>query len=226
VWVADDPTYYQASIKEYPHGGTSPVRTLRDTNGAVEACAYDSTTGNLAAATAYAYNRGAYINIYAKARGKPAVYRPADVWLPNSVAFDSLGDLFIAGKTGAYAAGTDWLRKGSSTVTQLKLKKPHTYPHVGVVVSGNELTAIAHASLINQYAIIGNKAKYNGSFTLNAPQILYCSLSNSTLVASGYNSVYLFDYPAGGNPTLTISGLDEPTGVTISVAPTASHTRK
>ena len=226
VWVADEPTYYKAVLKEYARGGTSPIRTLRDANGAVLACAYDSTTGNLAAVSAYDYSRGGYVDVYARARGKPTIYRPYSVWYPNSAAFDSQGDLFIAGRTGNYAAGTDWLRKGASTITELKLKKPHTYPHVGVVVTGNELTAIAHPSLINQYEIVEGKAKYSGSFTLNVPEILYCSLSNSTLVASGGDSVYLFNYPTGGNPTLTIAGLAEPTGVTMSVAPSHSRIQK
>ena len=228
VWVADEPTYYRTTIAEYAHGGTSPIRTLRDTNGAVQACAYDSTTGNLAAASAYDYSRGAYVDVYAHARGKPIIYRPASVWLPNSVAFDSLGDLFLAGKDGPYAAGTDWLRKGSSTFAILKLKKPHTYPHSGIVISGTELIEIAHPSLINEYAITEGKAKYNGSFTLDVPgNIGFVSLTNSTLAASDFSSnVYLFNYPGGGSPTVTISGLYEPQGVTLSVAPTGSHTRK
>lgn len=225
VWVANEPAYYRTVITEYAHGATSPVRTLRDPNGAVQACAYDSTTGNLAAASDYHYSRGAYVDVYAHARGKPTIYRPASVWLPNSVAFDNLGDLFLAGKNGPYAAGTDWLRKGSSAFSILKLKKPHTYPHTGIVVSGNELTEIARPSLINKYAIIDGKAKYSGSFILDGPaKIGYVSLTNSMLAASDFSrNVYLFNYPDGGSPTVTISGLYEPQGVTVSVAPTASR---
>ena len=51
-------------------------------------------------------------------------------------------------------------------------------------------------------------------------------IQGSTLSGAGGSSVYLFNYPAGGSPSNTISGLYDASAVTVSVAPSGSHIRK
>lgn len=225
IWIAEDNGSYASTLEEFPHAGSSPIRTVSETDGYAGACSVDATTGDLAVASQYNYTVG-YASIYTPDSGTPERYTLREVSYPNSAGYDSKGDLFIVGNE-IYAAATEWLPKGASAFATYKLKKPHTYPHTGIAVNGKELTAIAHPWLIHRYTIGRHRAKYIGSMTLDGTSAklnAFC-IYGSTLVVSSISdgNVYFFSYPAGGYPTYTISGLQSPMGVAISVEPSRSR---
>jgi hypothetical protein len=217
VWVGDDQYSGSFTLEEFAHGGTSPIATLSGSNGTAEACAIDPTTGNLAVATDYYYERGD-VDVYTDARGTPTIYT-SDIYLPNSVTYDNVGDLFVAGNRNVYTAATDWLPKGASAISDFKLT-PHIRPHTGIAWDGHDLLEIAYPDMIERYAVIGQKGEGIGSLTLDEPSVWAFVIRKSTLIASDASSnVYFFAYPSGGSPTYTIGGLDKPTGVAVSLAP-------
>lgn len=217
IWVAEDHEYSSFTMLEYAHAGTSPIATVSGSNGAAEGCSVDARTENLAVATDYYYRQG-YVDVFKGGQGTPTVYYP-DIWFPNSITYDKRGDLFVAGTLHVYSAGTDWLPKGGSAMSDFKLN-PHTYPHTGIAWDGHYLVEIAHPNLIHRYVIKPKHGKGVPAFTLDVPSIFAFTIYTSTLVASDYlSNVYFFAYPEGGAPTTTLSDLDGPTGVAVSGAP-------
>lgn len=222
VWISDGVSDYYAHLNEYVHGGTTPIRTLNDKGGNPSACSVDPVTGNLAVANGCCYSSLVDVEIYPHAKGDPALYYPKDLGSIEAVAYDSTGDLFVSGILHVYAAGTDWFRSGGTGFTVFKLKHPHTYPHAGIFWDGNALTEVAHPDLIHRYAIVGGKAKYIGSMTLNVDDAWAFTLERSNLAATSndYSSspgvVYVFKYPAGGDPIHTIKLPGGPGKIAIS----------
>jgi hypothetical protein len=201
-----------------------PFATLDDQGGSPAACAVDPLTGNLAVANAcYSCNFND-VEIYAGARGSPELYYPKDIYDLNAIAYDSMSGLFLSGRLDVYAAGTDWLRSGGPGFRVFKTKHPHTYPHEGLFWDGKDLTEVAHPDLINRYAILDGKAKYVGSMTLRINQAWAFALEKSNLAVASdgptgsTGTVYIFKYPAGGDPIHTINFPGLPGQIAISEA--------
>jgi hypothetical protein len=227
VWIINDSGGSSASLIEYAHGGTSPIATLSDANQVPYDCAVDSTTGNLAVV-----NRYENVAIYLGARGTPVLYSTKPVKIPETTTYDSSGDLFVEqtynpGKLQA----TAWLQKGGSTFQPFALK-PHRSTGYGALRWDGQYLAngiLVHKADVKRYAIIGNYAEVVGSVQLNNYDVgrpFWIQGSGLTAVCGQYASVCFYNYPAGGNPTKTITGLVSPYAVTVSVAPPGSHSRK
>jgi hypothetical protein len=215
VWIMN-PQYesYETALYEYPHGGTTPISTLTDAVGAGQACAVDPTTGNLAVANTF-YDYRANVVVYPNASGSATEYSTYEVDLPRSATYDSEGDLFIAGQVKNYDAGTDWMPKGASSFEQFK-PTPYTRPHRGAEWGDDQLTEMAQFDLIHRYAIHHGKAHYLGGMTLNESSVANFIVYKKYLIAAG-DEIYVFGFPAGGNPIETITDYDAD-GIALSVS--------
>ncbi|MGB8967137.1 MAG: hypothetical protein WCB99_16030 [Candidatus Cybelea sp.] len=77
-----------------------------------------------------------------------------------------------------------------------------------------------------RYKINGAVAKEVGRVQFDSGFSQYWILGNALVGTNERGGeVYFYNYPQGGNPTNTITGLKNPYGITISVAPSGSDTR-
>ncbi len=85
-------------IYEYAHGGTKPIRALKDPSYQPYGCAVDPTTGNLAVAN-YSDDsaREGDVAIYRKAKGFPKSYIGYDFYYYYYLGYDPKGNLYVDG---------------------------------------------------------------------------------------------------------------------------------
>jgi hypothetical protein len=136
---------------------------------------------------------------------------------------DNVGNLFLASKWHTPVE----LRRGSSTFQKFGLK-PHIHSrHSGLQSDGTYVTLIG-TTIIYRYSyrrVPGGKQA--GTIKLNAPCCAAYWIQGSEMAGiDGGSNAYFFNYPAGGDPITTITGLQRTQGVTISVAPSDSHIRE
>jgi hypothetical protein len=202
-------------ILEYAHGGTSPIATLSETAGEATACAVDSTTGNLAAAI---LGNGDVV-IFADAKGMGTIVSTSltEVF---SDAYDSQGDLFVAGLNSGNAFALVKLRKGSSSFETVTLNE--TIEGGGLQWSGRDLV-IGNGNELVRFRIHGTAGTLEGVTMLSGGSDLTAFwIQKPYIVAAdaGNQDAAIWKYPAGGMPIKILTGVfDLPSGVVVSVAP-------
>ncbi|HEY5426298.1 MAG TPA: hypothetical protein VIJ77_07100 [Candidatus Tumulicola sp.] len=209
-------------IREYAHGGTSPIATLHQSTAPV-ACSVDPTTGNVAAANQISKRGLGSVSIYSGARGMPATYTVKDMYQYYAVAYDDAGNLFVDGVTSKLRFRLAELPKGGKSFARVTVDQRFVVPG-NVQWDGANLAIGDQASgTIYRFAIAGRRAMKTGSVTLgSARDTCQFWIHDKTVIGpnfSGANVMY-WNYPAGGSPTKTIGGLRKPFGVAVSVAGT------
>ncbi len=217
-------TNYQASeILEYAHGGTAPIETLSEPGNSPFDCAVEPKTGNLAVANISAGTQGGNVAIYSKAKGTPKIYTDPEISAMFYCAYDIDGNLYVDGELigSPSAFGFAELAKGSSTFTNISLN--HSIAYAGGVQWDGKYVAIgdSDASEIDQFSISGSNGTLEGSTLLNGTNAVnqfWIRGAKVTAPDVSAGTVMSWDYPAGGNPTKTISGLAHPNGSAVSMA--------
>lgn len=218
-------------IFEYPHGGTKPIATLADKQYQPYGCAIDPTTGNLAVAnyeTTWDYPGN--LAIYRKARGFPESYVVEGLYYYYYCGYDPTGNLYVDGlNNGGFNFSFARLPKNSHTLQPVLLPQTITFP--GGVQWDGKYVAVGDQ---------GGEAIYQFSFTKGQPKLQgHTPLSGAGLVgqfgidaatvaapnqANSTSNVLLYNYPAGGNPTLTITdGVSFPFSAVVSRAGALKH---
>jgi hypothetical protein len=208
VWITNTNS---ANIVEYAHGGTTPIATVSDSGHTPVDCSVDPTTGNLAAA-----NYSGNVAVYKNAQGSPTYYSTVGLLQDTLwVNYDDAGNLFAASRWHTPV----WMKKGSSAFKKFGLK-PHVHSrHDGLQSDGTYVTLIG-TSIIYRYSyrqVPGGKQA--DQIKLNVGCCSYYWIHGSEMAAAGGSIAYFFNYPAGGNPITTITGLQRAQGVAISAAP-------
>jgi hypothetical protein len=225
VWITNaDNSHGNAYIVGYAHGGTSPIATLADSGFTPQACSVDSTTGNLAIA-----NQTDDVAVYRNAQGQRRLYLTSCcVYGPETITYDGSGDAIFAD----WRTLSGWLPKGHSKVEKFVLQPPLS-KHGPFQWDGQNLGVLTfskarHEEEVIRYKVSGGVAHQAGTVSLNGVNVsgqFWIQGSGIALTAPAAGNVYFFDYPKGGNPTTTISGLKDPYGVTVSVAPSMPPNR-
>jgi len=225
VWVTNAPSNGKTYLLEYAHGGTKPIAKLDDSGFLPLACSIDATTGNLAVG-----NSIDDVAIWKNARVKPRHYLTSCcVFAPSTITYDSSGDAIFAD----FMTRSGWLPKGQSKVKKVALH-PHLRVHGAFDWDGKYLSVFVSSRKPQQeelirYTFSGGKASQvdtvplDGVTGVTSTSQFWIQGSTMALAAYGSGNVYVFDYPKGGTPTKTITGLYEPFGVTVSVAPSRSR---
>ena len=197
-------------ILEYAHGGTTPLKTLREDVGEAAGCTVDPTTGNLAvtilgtgSVVVFTGGSGSGTTLF---DGLSSTY---------FAAYDDEGDLFVDGITSSDTYGLVELPKGGSSFETITLSPSLGFP--GELQWHRNYLAIGGSGGIYHYAIHGTKGKeigvtpgVGGSFWIQGRYVLGADAGNEDAV--------ICKYPAG-SPCKTLSGsFDLPIGVTVSVA--------
>ena len=224
VWIVDDEA---SSVTEYAHGGTTPIRTLSDSGEYPAGCAVDPTTGNLAVMNYETTGRGpGGLSIYRKAKGKPKTYSDSAISRGWFCSYDGNGNLFVDGyRSGSSGFQLAELPHGGNTFTNISVNQGITVPG-GVQWNGNDV-AVADENgpgngVIYEFSISGSTGTEVSATTLDSSQNVHQfwidPAGNRVVVPSAsLGTVGYWDFPAGGYPTKTISGLNIPEAVALSV---------
>jgi hypothetical protein len=205
----------RSTIFKYAHGGKKPIATLADPYNGADGCAIDTATGDLAVAN----SEGETVVVYSRAQGKPKRYYI--FFAPFYVAYTPKGQLFVLGTNGDFA---ELINGRFERVTLTK----HLGSPIGVQWDGKYMALGGEAGsssyyyygVISRYMISSRKGVLKGSTDLSADAVSFF-IEGSTVIASdgGDDDLNFFNYPQGGQPTKTISGISRPGSLTVSNAP-------
>jgi sugar lactone lactonase YvrE len=230
VFIAD---YVNQRIVEYKHGAKNPKQILAEPGEWPTGCAIDPTTGNLAVTNHQSpiYGTGDVV-VYAHAQGSPKSYTDPNIYYYYWCGYDSKGNLYIDGQ--AYNPSPfrfAELPKGANQFKSIVLNQKINFP--GGVQWDGQFVAVGDQATSNIYrfSISGSDGTLKGTVLLNnASSVQQFWIQGGVVIAgnaagSHYNELHFYHYPAGGNPTKTITkGIAAPSGATVSLAPGAkSH---
>ncbi len=225
VYVAD---IYSSRVTEYAHGAVTPTRTLDDHQGEPLGCAVDLKTGDLAVSNLEGPSSGAgNVIVYHGAKGSPTKYtaeRFSDYYF---IGYDANDDLFVDGTTTNNRFVLAELPKGKTAFREVKMNRTIGSP--GALAWDGKFLAVGDqtSSTIYQFKVSSFNATVQGSTTLNGATDVFqfCLTGGSAkhpqataVVGADFyeGSADQWDYPAGGTPRNSISGLFEPDGAVVS----------
>jgi NHL repeat len=221
VFVAD--AGYQ-QVEEFAHGGTTPIQILSEPGQYPTSCAVNNGNGKLAVMNA-AGSPGSSVWIYKNHTGTPKVYTdPGNI---NQFLYGGYhaGNLYVDGITSSNAFRFAELPKGSTSFTDITLNPTINYPGgvqwdgTYVAVGDQGAGKYPNQSDINQYTISGSAGTRVGSTPINnSGDIIEFWIQGKKVIAPNpqYGTVFVLDYPAGGNALETIDLNDSPISAVIS----------
>jgi hypothetical protein len=229
VWVASEGT-----LLEYAHGGQKPIRILHAANLSAGACAVDARSGSVAVVNGYHK-----FDIFDSGSSRPKIVRYKKLYF-DGLTYDGSGNLFVLGGTLAHqkaqALKVAELPKGATKIERLRGFHTRMLGHSGFQWDGKHLTlgdALNEGGHeIYRYDVGRDRIKSrgvielaNGDFAYLASYWIHGSKAVATawcFTGSACAPIFLYNYPAGGEPLKEIGEGIVPSGggaVTISVAP-------
>jgi len=228
IWVAEQDS---AQIKEYAHGGTKVMAVLDDPGEIPVSCAIDPATGNLAVANYYrrrGHNGHGSIAIFTDAKGKPTFYKGSRELYGYFCGYDDKGNLFVDGTSNVSGGFLfEELAKGSAELRNITLTGgtiyfPGQVQWDGKYVAVGDQTYGRRQGASGIFRTTGAGGKIVGVTTLTGyGDVVEFWIQGDMLVAPNYSArmALLYKYPAGGYPKKTITGLRQPFGAVVSLAP-------
>jgi hypothetical protein len=231
VWILDE--YKNEVAFELAHGGTRPLRKLHvpGQRRAIQpqACSVDPTTGNLAV-TSVADG----VLVFPNATGSPKIYTARWYGARNCV-YDENGNLYVDGEVGtaSYSRNGLWeLPKYGDRL--LRLYDRHLTSERKFGIAAGIQWDGDHIAIANQLGTPIDRLVQHGR-TVKTAQTVTLRESGTTVyqfwiqgnvliepywvsARSMSGGIAFFNYPAGGSPFNTITGLDEPYSATVSTA--------
>ena len=209
-----------SDVIEYAHGGTRPIATLRGSpGGAVQSCAVDPASGNLAVLGGVYLKFG--VAVYSNATGVPKTYGLSNAGVYSSCTYDNQGNLFVE-SISHKAINLVELPKGANRFVSIAWNG-HGATGAGSVQWDGQYLAIStpadtsSAATVFRYGVDGGRATLTGQTQVNGAGTLgRFSIYGAQIVAPGAAGIGVYDYPAGGNPTTFVKDDDGPQAVTVS----------
>lgn len=229
VYVA---TYGSSGIVEYAHGGTTPIKTLPDSNGLSYGCSVDPTTGNLAVTNFYLVGSTFFVQgnvlIFNKATGTPTAIQDPDIYYYYFCAYDNKGNLFIDGENTSDAFQLAEIARKKNVAAPVSLNQSIGIPgnvqwHHGQLAVGDQGNGNG-TQAIYEFSISGSTGTETGATPLTgANDVPQFSIEGSSVIAPDTvnDDVAIYPYPAGGGPTTSypFGSLHSGFGATVSNAP-------
>jgi hypothetical protein len=229
LWIVESGGHPQ--VQEFAHGGSDPIASLSDEGQSPYGCSVDPLTGNLAVTSEFSSSsfQGS-VSVWTQAQGTPVTYVDSAIELMLWCGYDNKGNLFVDGlqSDGDFQLGG--LPKGGQSFTNFGLKKvrfPGNLQWDGTAMTVGD-PSHPKASSIDRLDISGSKATVTGITLLKQSYEIYGSwIQGGTVIGpddgQSISTVQLWKYPAGGNPTVTLSKggsmfFDGPFGAAVSPA--------
>jgi hypothetical protein len=209
-----------AEVLEYKHGGTTPIATLKDPGESPIGCAYDATTGDIAVSniTSGSGGRGS-VSIYLKGHTTPSSIISTNAFIEiYFLSYDSQGNLFLDAIDESGVVHFGEIVSGGSSITEFDVPGLNIGFPGNVQVDSGVLTVGDQDSAVI-YQITNNSVSGTTPLTGSSDVVQYF-IDGGTVVGpdAGNADAEFYNYPAGGSPTKTITGLSEPIGSAISTA--------
>lgn len=219
------------TVEVYAHGGTSPIRTLNLPGYPELNCSVDPKTGNLALGT-LGGSCGDCVAIFTGGQGTATTYTPSGQDGVPGCGYDNSGNLYCDayGTSGAFELFE--LPAGGSSFTTIPVSGAGSLRSASVQWDDTDLAVGSGAgSTLYQIQLSGSSGKVVGSTTLGGAGSVWQFWITHVLggkkhkgvrvVAPSYGGtggaeVGYWNYPAGGNPTKTITGASQPDGAALS----------
>jgi hypothetical protein len=223
VWVVSTGS---AQIVEYAHGGPAPIAILSETGYFPAGCSVDPTTGNLAVTniTAASGNPG-NVAVFAHGQGSPKYYMmTSNISRPIFCGYDRDGNLFVDGNTvGVTGFGFTELAKHARKFKVVWLTQTLGYPG-GILWDGKHLAVgDQDTNTVYQVDVAGQSGKIVGSTVLSgARDVAQFGKHGGFIIGPDLaaSTAPIWKYPAGGNPTRTITdGIYQPVAAVVSESP-------
>lgn len=214
-------TFGGGEILEYAHGGTSPIATLENPGEDMEGCSVDLKSDTLAVIN-FVPSSGSGdggVSLYAHASGSPTVLTDPNLRLGYQLGYDNKGNLFLDGVNASRAFEFAELPKGSSTFTEISLAVTIATP--GGVQWDGKYVDVGDATGGKVYQTDGAGGTVEGTMTLtDSDGIFQFFINHKTFIGPNADTTtaMFWSYPAGGNPTKTLTGLTDPFGAVVSRA--------
>lgn len=214
-------TFGGEEILEYAHGGTTPIQTLSNPGQYMEGCSVEFKTDTLAAinfAPIGGSGNGG-VSLYKNASGSPTVLTDPNLLLGYQLGYDNQGNLFLDGVDASRQFEFAELPKGSSTFTEISLNVSISTP--GGVQWDGTYVAVGDATGGKIYQTNGAGGKVEGTISLNDSDGIYqFFIHRNTFIGPNVFSAntMFWSYPAGGDPTKTLTGFTDPFGAVVSRA--------
>jgi hypothetical protein len=222
VWIVNN---LGASVVEYAHGGTSPIKTLSDAGVYPLGCAVNPITGSLVVTNIYTTGSGpGSVSIYHKDMGPPLVIGDSNIYYVFFCGFDASGNLYIDGLDTKQHFHFAELPRGKFEFKDITLDGTIYWPGAiawdGTYVDvGDQEYQNSVASAI--YQTTGAGGHIAGATLLSGAQdVVGYWLGAGSVIGpdANLNDVGLYRYPSGGEPTATLNKFDGPYGAVVSVA--------
>jgi hypothetical protein len=198
------------------------LSTLSDPGQYPVGCSYFG--GNLAVSNIISTSGGAgSVTIFAGGKGSGKNYAISNLARVYFIGYDTKGNLFADGSDSSGIFGLAELAAGGSAFTTVTLSGatinfPGTIQYAdGALVVGDQSGSSGH-SVLYQATVSGGTATVTGSTQLDsASDAVQAWVAGTGVVVpdAGSATVQYYAYPAGGSPTVTISGLGQPIGSTV-----------
>jgi|HubBroStandDraft_6_1064221.scaffolds.fasta_scaffold34783_6 hypothetical protein len=215
-----------AETVEYAHGGTAPIATFKSPSGFLPvSCAIDPSTGDLAVANLESgTSKNPFpgdVAIYRHGHARPTKFQASNIYSYYFLGYDNAGNLFVDGSSGR--PGVSVRFEYAELPNGDKRMKPITLKGGSIAFPGNVQWDGSHIAIGDQdNAVIYQTrgAKIVGSTPLtSSSDVVGYFIDGGTVVCpdAGNASVEFYNYPAGGAPTGSITGFDEPLAAVVSM---------
>lgn len=198
------------TLYEYAHGGTTPLATINVSYGQPAACAVNPKSGSVAVTLVSTDD----VVIYQNGSGGGTKY-PSPI-SPFFCAYDAHGNLWV---DGSGPVSLVELPKDGNTFEQISLNQTIVFPgnvlwHDKLIDVGDQETATLY-----RFAISGSSGSLQGSTAIDGGGAGGFWIQMHTVIAPESGNVGFWKYPAGGEPTKTITGyFEEPADTIVSTA--------
>ncbi len=216
VWVVDARSRHESTLSEYAHGNSVPIAKLRLRDRNAYACAVDPSSGDLAVGTL-----SSNVAIFTNGAGSPKLYSTKGILKDiRTLSYDGTGDLYMSAFPGTRRPRA-WLPKGGSAVIRFKLAQPGLYGWDGLhfVITGRSKGS---SELLKLYNLDGSSGTPAGHVSLH--QCFFYTVENFSIEGSALaidcgqdetSTLDLYNYPAGGKPVATISGIQGSVAISV-----------
>jgi len=229
VWIANTEAM---QMREYAHGGTTPIAKLGDALGYPVGCAIDPHSGDLAVTNIQNFSGAAAVLVYKHARGTPAVYGNKTLYSYYFAGYDPSGNLYVSGADSQHVFAVGVLPQGAHSIALVAVSGGTIYFPGTVAWSGSKLVLgdqrckNSATSCLYSLAVSGKTARIVGTTPLGgACDVAQAWVGPSRVAGGDYancshqgSSADLWPYPAGGKPSARATGLQQPVGAVVSAA--------
>jgi hypothetical protein len=224
VWIANTK---RSQLLEFARGGLKPIKTLDDPGQYPVGCSVDTTTGDLAVTNIISRSYGpGSLSIYKAAGGSSKTFSDPNFEKVYFDGYDRNGNVYVDGidDNGSFTiAKFDGKKFELLTVSGARINAPGAVQVKGSTIDVEDQSGVTGYSAMYETTLKGStltvvaSAQFNDGVDCVGTFIAGGAKHEQAVCPdAGTPAVYVYKYPAGGNPTKSVlTGLNDPEGAVI-----------